>query len=195
MSYCHKRGKSASDIDDFCGHCGAKLKEFIERAERSVEHSVRKSRKGLFVFIIFLVIVGYVILDLWAMTQLRPVWSADSIATTVSNLQANAGLTSATLSTTFRLENPTFVPVIAGRTVWDVNYGSTKIVDGKTGWVIMAPYSEKDIPAEAKVSYIGAGWSILKGIKNFFFGGNDKLNANAYMDIGVTKFKMAGLGE
>jgi len=29
-----------------------------------------------------------------------------------------------------------------------------------------------------------------KGIKNAIFGGDDKINANAYMDVGITKFQL-----
>lgn len=192
MSYCHKCGKVAGDVDDFCGYCGAKLREFIKETEVSVK---KKRRRGLFIFIIFILVIIYVALDLWAMTQLRPVWSVDGILSSVSDTNVNSNLAQTDISSTFRLENPTFVPVFAGRVVYDADYGGTKFADGKTRLVMLAPYSQKDIPAEVTISHFGAGWSILKGIKNFFLGGNDKLNANAYVDIGITKFRIAGGGQ
>jgi len=131
MPYCHRCGKSASENDDFCGHCGTKIKEFIEHAEQNIERAVKKNHRGFVVFILFLLIIGYVILDIWAMGQLKPVLSLDSIISSVSSLQGSTSLTSASASTTIRIENPTFIPVIAGRVVYDAGYGSTKVAEGE----------------------------------------------------------------
>ncbi|MBS3092557.1 zinc ribbon domain-containing protein [Candidatus Pacearchaeota archaeon] len=186
MSYCHKCGTKNDEESSFCESCGNKIKELIQETERSI----KKSHKGLFIFIIFLLIIGYIVLDIWAMTQLQPVINADSILNSVSNFEGNTGLTSASASTTIRIENPTFVPIIAGKVVYDAGYGTTKVVEGKTGMVIVGPYATQDLPADVKVSYVNAGVAGFKGIKNAIFGGDDKINANAYMDVGITKFQL-----
>lgn len=186
MTYCHKCGTKNNEESSFCESCGIKLKEFIEHSERVV----KKSRKGLIILILILIVIGYIALDVWAMTQLQPVINANSILNSVSNFEGNTGLTSASASTTIRIENPTFVPVIAGRVIYDAGYGSTKVIEGKTGMILVGPYSTQDLPADVKVSYVNAGVAGFKGIKNLIFGGNDKLNANAYIDVGITKFQI-----
>lgn len=190
MTYCHKCGKGASEEDDFCGHCGAKIKEFVEHEVKAI----KKSRKGLFFFIFFLLIVGYVILDLWAMAQLKPVMSLDSLASSVSNFKGEAGLTSASVSTTIRIENPTFIPIIGGRVTYDAGYGSTKVAEGKTGLLVVGPYSTKDLLADVSISYVGGAVSAGKWLVGLFTGSKQTWNANAYMDIGITKFKIGSWG-
>jgi len=194
MPYCHRCGKSASENDDFCGHCGTKIKEFIEHAEQNIERAVKKNHRGFVVFILFLLIIGYVILDIWAMGQLKPVLSLDSIISSVSSLQGSTSLTSASASTTIRIENPTFIPVIAGRVVYDAGYGSTKVAEGETDMIVMGPYSTKDLPADVKVSYVGGAVSVGKWLVSLFTGSKETWNANAYIDIGITKFKIGSWG-
>ena len=186
MAYCHKCGKKNSEEDSFCYDCGAKIKEFVEHEIKAV----KKSHKGLFIFIILLLVVGYVILDIWAASQLQPVLSVDSLLSSVSNFEGSTGLTSASASTTLRIENPTFVPVLAGKIIYDAGYGSTKVAEGETGLIMVAPYSTQDLPANVKVSYVGAGVAGLKALKNLVVGGNDKPNANVYVDVWVTKFQL-----
>jgi len=57
------------------------------------------------------------------------------------------------------------------------------------------PYSERDIPTETHLSYVGGGWSLLKAGWDKLTGREESLNANAYMDIGITKFRIAGAGQ
>ena len=63
-----------------------------------------------------------------------------------------------------------------------------KILDylKKADW----PSTTEDVAADVKVSYVNAGVAGFKGIKNAIFGGDDKINANAYMDVGITKFQL-----
>ncbi len=194
MSYCHNCGERVTEKDTFCGGCGVGLKEFIKHVEHKIETSVKKSKTGMVFFIILVIIVGYILLDIWAVQQLQPALSLDSLLTGVSNFEGNLGITSASASTTIRIENPTFVPIIAGRVVYDAGYGSTKIADGKTGIVIVGPYSTQDLPANIKISYVNAGVSGLKALKNAVLGGNDKPNANFYADFGITKFQIGRYG-
>jgi len=184
MVYCQKCGTKARLDDTFCGECGIKIGESAEEAPEQTEKIVRKKgSKGFTFLIIILLIGGYVVLDYWAVAQLRPALSLDSILNSAANFDGDIGLTSASASTTIRIENPTFVPVFFGRVIYDAGYGSTKVAEGKTGIVFVGPYSTQDLPADIRVSYIEAGVAGLKAIKNLAFGGSDKPNANVYADF------------
>jgi hypothetical protein len=212
MPFCAKCGKQHGKGEGFCSQCGTALREVKDVIERTVNTVERRGHKGLWIFIIFLIIVGYIALDLWAVTQLNPVFSLSSFATSISNLNVDSeGITQIAtgvatenplgvisgvrkgtgLSTTVRIENPTFVPILFGRVSYDAGYGSTKIAEGKTGWIIIGPYSTKYLAADVKISFVNIGVAGLKGLKNLIFGGSDKWNANFYADFEVTKFKIA----
>lgn len=190
MPFCSTCGKQHSKGDSFCAECGNVLKEVKDVIERTVEIPIKKSHKGFVFLIIFLVLAGYIVLDVWAISQLTPIISLDSLASSVANFNADVGYTTTTLSSTVTIENPTFVPVIAGRVIYDGGYGNTKIIDGKTGWIILSPYSSKDLPADVKVSYAGGIVSGIKLLKNLFTGQKETWNANFYADLGITKFKL-----
>jgi len=198
MSYCHKCGTKAKFEDSFCEKCGTKIGEFVKEVKqeaRQVVHTVeRQGRKFPLGLIIILLILSYIALDVWAATQLTPIFSLDSLATSISNFDLDVGYTSTTAATTIRLKNPTFVPVIAGRVIYDAGYGSTKVVEGKTGLIVVGPYSEKDVPADARLSYAGTAVSAGKALINAFTGKKESWNANAYIDFWVTKFKIGGAG-
>ena len=195
MSYCHKCGKKSKDDDSFCGMCGAKVKEVIQEIEEEVSKIVpKKSHKGLIVFIILILIFGYIALDIWALSQLRPVLSVNSIMNSVSNLDGDVSLTSSKASTTIRVENPTFVPVIGGKVVYDAGYGDTKVAEGGTGLILIGPYSETDLPADVRVSHTSGIVSLGKSLWDAISGNQQQWNANAYIDIGITKFKVRGYG-
>ncbi len=185
MLYCHKCGELNKDGDSFCGSCGVKIKE-----DGASDNKSKKSKKGLIILIIVILIMGYVLLDFWAVSKLNPVFNVENLLSSVSNFEASAGYTSASASTTITIENPTFVPVIMSRLVYDVGYGDTKVVEGKSGMILIAPYSTQDLPVDAKVSYVNAGIAGFKGLKNLIFGGNDKINANMYVDFFITKIKI-----
>jgi len=192
MAFCPKCGKIVKEIENFCENCGAKLKEFFEDVGEEAEEVVEKSSyKGLVLFIIILVLVGYVILDIWAMTQLTPALSIGSIASSVLNFNGNYGLSETTLKTTLRVENPTFVPILFGRISYDAEHQDTKVAEGKTGFFIMSSNSQKDIPVDLTIYPLATGWEGLKSILNKITGTQDKWTANAYVDFGITKFKIA----
>jgi LEA14-like dessication related protein len=192
MPFCAKCGKQHGHGESFCAQCGTALKEVKEVIERTVDTVERKSH-GLFIFfIIFVLIIGYAVLDVWAVSQVKPEFSLDGVISTVSNFDANVGYTSASAGTTIRVRNPTFVPILFGKLAYDAGYGDTKIVDGQTGWIVMAPYSTKDLPANVRLSYGGALKSTGKAILNLFTGKNEKLNANVYADFGITKIRVGG---
>mgnify|MGYP001599404102 CR=1 FL=1 len=191
MSYCHKCGKKNKEGDAFCQHCGANLKDLLEETEEKIEKEVRKtSYRGLVIFIIFLLVIGYVILDLWAMFQLTPVITVNSVLTSVSNFQGGASLSQESISTTIRMENPTFVPILFGRIAYDANYGATKIAEGKTGFFIMNPYSQEDIPSDLTVYNLNALKSGVSWIWNTITGNQEKAYVNVYVDFGIFKFKV-----
>ena len=191
MPYCHKCGKKTGKEDDFCEHCGANLKGVVEEVEEEAEEIVKKtSYKGLVIFIILLVIIGYIILDLWAMSQLTPVFSVDSVLSSITNSQGGASLSQEYVSTTIRIENPTFVPILFGRITYDADYGSTKIADGKTGFFIMSPNSQKDIPADLTIYNLNTLKSGVSWIWNTITGNQEKAYVNIYVDLGIFKFKI-----
>lgn len=195
MSYCHRCGKPLKEVENFCAECGARIREFAEDVKEEVEEIVEnKSYKGLVVFIIFLIIVGYIVLDIWAISQLQPVITFDSILTSISNLDAESSYTQGHVSSTIRMKNPTFVPII-GKAVYEAGYGSTKIAEGETGLFFIGSYAEEDIPVNLEVSYVSAGISILKGIKNLFTGQKERKYIDVYADAFVTKFKIGELWE
>ena len=193
MSYCYKCGAKANDQDSYCNSCGVLLSG-SEGVSYKNEHIHKRSNKTLIVSIVLILLFGYIILDVWAASQLKPDFSIDSIISGISDFEAKVGSTSTSASTNIRIKNPTFVPVIAGRIVYDAGYGSTKIAEGKTGLVIVAPYSTQDLRADVRVSYVQAGVAGFKALKNLIVGGNDKLNANVYADLGLGKIQIARYG-
>lgn len=195
MEYCHKCGKRLKELENFCTECGAKIKEVVGDVEERVEEVVKetKSRKGLFIFIILLIIIGYIILDFWAISQLTPVLSIGSIFASISNLGADFGLTQTKLSSSIRVENPTFVPIIFARISYDANYGNIEVADGKTGFFIIGPYSQKDIPVDLTVYHVGALTSGLKWVWDTITGQQERKYINIYADIGLAKFKLKTL--
>jgi hypothetical protein len=185
MAFCPQCGKAVKEIEKFCANCGENLKEFFEDIEEEAEEKVRKtSNKGLIVFILFLIIAGYVVLDIWAATQIQPEISLDSLWTTASNLKGDVGTTSASGSTKFRLENPTFVPVFLFPIKYEFGYGSTTIAEGSSGIIFIAPYSSNDVSADIELSYVGAGSAALKGIWNTITGNDEDLYADFY-ELGI----------
>jgi len=190
MPYCHNCGKAHTEEDSFCAKCGAALKGVERTIERIGSNVEKRSHKGSVFLIIFLIISGYIALDVWAITQLRPVLSLESMISSITNLNVDVGYTATSLDSTIRIENPTFVPVIAGRLIYDAGYGNTKIAEGKTGPIVMGPYSTKDLPVDLEISHAGGIASGIKWIKNLFTGQKEKLNGNVYADIGITKFQI-----
>lgn len=191
MSYCHKCGKRLKEDDSFCSLCGARIKEILEDVQEEVEEIIKKtSHKGFIIFIIFLVIVGYVVLDLWAMSQLTPLISISSIWASISNSNVDVSLSQTYASSTIRVENPTFVPVIFARISYDANYGNSKVADGKTGFFILGPYSQKDIPVDLTIYHFDTLKSGLKWIWDSITGTQERKYANVYLDIGITKFRI-----
>lgn len=191
MSYCHRCGKLLKGVENFCAECGAKIKEAVEDIEEKTKEIIKKSHKGLGIFILFLIIAGYIALDLWAATQLRPEISLGSIGMTISNLKGESGLTSASASTKLRINNPTFVPIFLFPINYKVAYGSTEIAEGNTGLVFIAPYSSNDIPANIELSYLGTGKAVLEGIWNAFSGNKENLRMDFY-ELGIKIVSIEG---
>ena len=109
MPYCHNCRRLYREIENFCSGCGTNLKEIAEDIGETVEEVVEKTgHKGIFFFIVLLLIIGYVILDIWAISQLTPVISLGSVFASISNLNADIGLTQTNLGSSIRIENPTF---------------------------------------------------------------------------------------
>ena len=91
MVYCHSCGKKNEKEDLFCSNCGKRIGNIVDVVKEKtragaedigeeIEEVVEKtSSKGLIKFIIFIIFVGYIILNFWAMSQLTPVISLGSI--------------------------------------------------------------------------------------------------------------------
>jgi len=185
MAFCPKCGKTVKEIETFCANCGENLKDFLEEIEEEAEEKVRKtSYKGLVLFIIFLIVGGYVVLDIWAANQIQPEVSLNSLWTSVSNMRGNVGTMSASGSTKFRIENPTFVPVFLFPIKYQFGYGSTEIAEGSSGVIFIPSYSSSDISANIKISYIGTGSAVLKAIWNKVTGNNENLYVDFY-ELGI----------
>jgi len=194
MPYCHKCGKKNNENDSFCEHCGTKIKEFLEETEKETEKVVKKTSTGkFFFFIIILFIIGYIILDIWAMQQLTPVISLDSILTSASNFNGQIGITQTTASTTIKVENPTFVPILFTRISYDANYGDTKFAEGQTGFFAIGANSQQDVPVYLTINNLNAVKSALGGIWNTITGQTQKAYINIYADIGIIKLKIKTL--
>lgn len=209
MLYCHHCGKKNEKGDSFCSNCGKRLAKLLEDIKDKVgdikeeieekvedikgeaEEIVKKtSYKGLVIFIIILSIIGYIILNIWAISQLTPIISLSSIWASISNSNYDVSLTQTSASSTIRLENPTFVPVLFARIAYDANYGNNKVADGKTGFFIIGPYSQKDIPVDLTVYHLVGLGSGLKWIWNTITGQQERKYVNVYADVGITKFKV-----
>ncbi len=194
MPFCAKCGNRHGKGEGFCAQCGIALKEVKDVIERTVDTVERKSHVGFIVFIIILIFVGYIALDLWAISQLKPVLSVSSIASSVLSFQGDYGLSKTRLASTITVENPTFVPILFGRISYDVKHQETAVAEGKTGFFIMAPNSQKDIPVDLTVYPLSTGWEGLKSLWNKITGNQDSWSANAYADFGIFKFKVASYG-
>lgn len=190
MSYCHECGLKVAIDDTYCNSCGVKVISSNSSSEGK-ESNKRRGKTGFVILIFIILSFGYLALDIWAATQLKPDMSAEGLMVAVSNLKVETGATSLSTSTNIRIRNPTFVPVIAGRIVYDAGYGSTKVAEGKTGLVILGPYSTKDLPAEVSVSYVQAGVAGFNALKNLITGNKEKPNANVYLDLGLSKIQIA----
>lgn len=194
MPYCHKCGKSNCEDDSFCEHCGASIKEFLKETEKEAEKIVKKTSTGKFVvFIIILICLGYLILDIWAVSQLTPVISLDSALASISNFNGQIGLSQTSASTTLRIENPTFVPILFTRITYDANYGDTKIAEGKTGFFAIGANSQQDVPVDLTIYNKEAISSVLNGVWNALTGKTERAYVNIYADIGIIKLKIKTL--
>lgn len=190
MPYCHDCGKKLEELEDFCSKCGAKIKEIVGDVEEKVEEITKKSHKGFVIFIFFLLIIGYIVLDIWAISQLTPVVSIGSVFASISNFDVNVGLTQTSLSSSIRMENPTFVPILFARISYDANYGNTKVADGKTSFFVIGPYSQKDIPVDLTVYHLSTLTSGIKWIWDAITGQQERKYINIYADIEIAKFKL-----
>lgn len=188
MAFCSECGKKVGKTENFCGHCGTKLKESIGNKYESTNKGI--SYKGIVLLVIFLTIFGYVLLDIWAATQVRPEVSLNSVLTTVSNMKGDVGITSASGSTKFRLKNPTFVPVILFPIKYKLSYGTTDIAEGNTDIIFIAPYDSNDISANIELSYLGGGKAVIEGIWNSITNNKEELHLDFY-ELGI-KFASVG---
>ena len=116
--------------------------------------------------------------------------SVSSIASSVLNFNGNYGLSKTNLETTLRVENPTFVPILFGRISYDAEHQETKVAEGKTGFFIMAPHSQKDVSVDLTIYPLTTGWEGIKSLWNKVTGTEDKWEAEVYADFGITKFKI-----
>ena len=198
MLYCHKCGKKSGEEDSFCENCGSKIKEIIEDirekvedVEEEAEEVVRKaSYGGLIRFLIFIAIVGYIVLNFWAIGQAEIIVTSGSIWASIMNADADVSLSEISVSSSIRIENPTFVPIVFTRIVYDANYGSSKIAEGKTGFFVIAPYSQKDIPVDLTIYNWETVKSFGKGLLNAITGKQERKYINFYTDVGIAKFKI-----
>ena len=193
MPFCAKCGKQHEDEASFCSHCGNTLRKIERVIERAVNPNIKKSSKGFVLFIIILIIIGYVVLDIWAISQLTPVVSLTSVFASISNFDYDVSLSKTSLESTIRIENPTFVPIIFGRVSYDANYGNTKVADGKTGFFILGPNSQKDIPADLTIYHLDTVWAGGKWLWNTITGKQERKYANFYADFLITKIKIGEL--
>lgn len=194
MSYCHKCGEKNKEKDDFCAHCGTKIKDFIEDTEEEAEEIVqRTSYAGFIFFILIIILIGYLVLDIWAVSQLTPVLTLNGVVSSISNFQGGVSLSQTSVSSTIRVENPTFVPILFGRISYIAGYGDTQIAEGKTGLFVMSPNSQQDIPVDLTINNLNAVKSGLKGIWNTLTGQTEKAYLNIYADFGIIKFKIKSL--
>jgi len=199
MAYCHKCGKKFEEKESFCENCGTKLREFVEDVKEKVEEVVEEVEEvvhkvnygKLVFFIIIIALIGYIVLDVWAMTQLTPVISVGSVFTSIGNADADVSLSKTHASTTIRLENPTFVPIYFARIAYDANYGNTKVADGKTGFFVIGAHSQADIPADLTIYHLNTLKSGAKWVWNAITGKQERKYANIYIDMGITKIKIA----
>ncbi len=175
MSFCPQCGKLVKETEKFCAHCGENLKELSESSEEEAPINSKKkaskkvtrtdrNRKSSFKFFLFIIILGYLLLDIWGISQITPEISTNSLLTSVSNMKGNVGLTSASASTKIRFMNPTPVPVFLFPISYELAYGSTKIAWGKSGIIFIMPYSSSDVSVDMEISYLGAVSTIISNI-------------------------------
>ena len=136
----------------------------------------------------------YIFLDACAIAQMTAVVSVGSVFSSISYADADVSLSKTRASTTIRIENPTFVPVLFARISYDANYGDTKVADGKTGFFIIGPHSQKDIPVDLTVYHLNTLKSGAKWLCDTITGKQEREYVNVYIDIGITKIKIATLG-
>lgn len=191
MPYCNNCGKFLEETENFCSACGTKIKNFVDNVEEQTEEVVKKGHKGFVVFIIFLMIIGYVVLDIWAATQIELDTSLSSVGNSILSLKGDTGLTSSSVSTELRLYNPTFVPLFLFPINYEASYGDNQIAKGRTGMIFISPNSESDIPANVEISHIGMTGSVIEGIWDSLTGNPQEIHIDFY-ELGI---KFASMGK
>ena len=184
MSYCNKCGKKLKDNSNFCNSCGTKIKNNPIAKQKTNKHAQNKSSNTS----IFLIIVSiYLVLNFVALQELEFDTSIDSLVNTLINTKANAGLSSANIQTTIRLKNPTIIPVFLTAFSYDVSYGIKPVIEGKTSFIFIMPYSSSVINADAKVSYINVASTILGNVVDLINGNQKTYSTNLYAELGPIK--------
>lgn len=185
MAYCHKCGKKSVETDKFCAHCGTGFEH-----DSAHHHKKSKTYGSLVVTILLILFIGYIILDIWAVSQITPVFSFDGLISSITNFNGGATISQTHASSTLRFENPTFVPILLGRIVCVANYGDTTVAEARTNFFVMGANSEEDIPVELKINNINAVTSVGKGIWNAITGKTERAYIDVYVDLLLFKIKV-----
>lgn len=182
LAYCHKCGKQNTDESKFCASCGAKL-------ESTSTHKIKKYFFPVF-SILGILIIGYIVLDIWAISQLTPIVTFDGLINSATNLNDNVSLSKTSMSSTLRFENPTFVPISFGRIVCYATYGETNIAQAKTRFIFIDANSQKDVPVDLEIDNLNAIKSVGTSILNTISGKTESAHVDVYLDFLLFKIKM-----
>ena len=185
MVYCGKCGTKLKENANFCASCGNNVKK-VNNIHRAKTITTKKQGPSLIVVFLFLISI-YLILDFIAIQQLEFDTSLNSLVSSAENTKADVGLTSASFQTSLRLSNPTIIPVFLSAFSYDVSYGTKPVVEGRTGIVFIMPLSTSDVIADARVSYLSAGSTLLENVADLIGGEQKTYSANLYAEIGPFK--------
>ena len=194
MAYCHKCGKQLKESTKFCGVCGAKTKDSsTPKKVVTRKHHTKRISFGFSVFSIFLILVVYLAMNLWAIGQVEIDTSASSIINSISNFNFNTGLLKTGLGTEIRIKNPTIIPVLISEVSYDLSYGDTVIGEGGTGFIFIMPKSYVDTSIDFELSHTNVGMVAIEGIINIFQKEKKSLGMDFYAGFGPIKVPVGEL--
>ncbi len=191
MVHCHNCGKELKDSSKYCGACGTKVKGSSKSEENIVIR--KKSRFRYVIFYLVLIIIAYMILNLWAIGHVELDTSASSIINSIANFNYGSSLLNTEVSSEIRIRNPTYVPVLITRVSYDLSYGDTVMGEGGTGFIFIMPKSSIDTPINFELNHVNTGKAAIEGIINIFQQEKKSLGMDFYAGFGPIKIPVREL--
>lgn len=173
IPYCGKCGTKLNKSSNYCNRCGFKLSE--------------ESDKLSFILIVLLLLVSYLILNIWAIGQIEFDASLDSMINSISEFNYKTDLTSTEVGTEITIRNPTIIPITITQISYDLSYGERVFAEGGTGFIFIMPFSEISTPIDLHINHAETGLSLIEGVINLFQKEEKSFKMRLYAGFGPIK--------